>query len=115
MTKIAKKIKLAILFILAIACTSCATNCRLNADSSPLCCNSCTDDDITTAVRIQMATNRCLSYQDIEVSTYERVVTLRGSVEGPTQQRIAYELTRCVPCVKGVNNYLKNKHYLRYY
>lgn len=111
---IAKEIKLAILLILAISCTSC-TNCRYDTYTSPLCCNTCTDDDITTAVRVQMNRNRCLSYQDIEVSTYERVVTLRGSVEGPTQQRIAYHLASCVPCVKGVNMYLKNKHCLRYY
>ena len=112
---IVKQIKLAILFILVITCTSCASHCRINSDDMPLCCNTCTDEDITTAVRVQMATNRCLSYQDIEVSTYEREVTLRGSVEGPTQQRIAYELTRCVPCVKSVHSYLKNKHYTRYY
>lgn len=112
---IVKGIKLAILFILVITCTACASRCRINSDDMPLCCNSCTDDDITTAVRVQMATNRCLSYQDIEVSTYEREVTLRGSVENPTQQHIASQLTRCVPCVKSVNNQLKNKHYLRYY
>ena len=76
------------------------------------CTDSCTDSDITTHVVNLMQGDPCLSYQYIDVSTYERVVTLEGAVYNPSQARIAVDLARSVPRVRAVHSrlHIKNKY-----
>ncbi len=76
------------------------------------CVTSCTDSEINTHVINLMQGDRCLSYQYIDVSTYERVVTLEGAVANPSQARLAVDLARSVPRVRAVVSHLhiKNKY-----
>jgi osmotically-inducible protein OsmY len=95
--------KLSILTLLAIISTACAT-------VSPKTCNtSMTDNDITTNVQVKIGAEDGLNDQLIRVSTYERVVTLSGWVQNPTQQNVAYVLARSVPNVKYVKSTIKIK------
>ena len=91
-------LRVCVITLLSVFLSACGTYCGY--------CNfangSCTDHDITEAVQIRFQDDRCLSYQYLKVSTYERVVSIRGRVENPTQRRIAIEKARSVPCVKGV-------------
>jgi osmotically-inducible protein OsmY len=70
------------------------------------CPHSCTDSNITEAVRVKIYSDRCMSDQKIHVTTYERTVTLKGRVSNPTQKSIASQMARSVPGVKGVRNQL---------
>ena len=75
-------------------------------------CLTCRDDDITDTVLNKIEDNRCLSYQNINVSTYEGVVTLEGSVENQTQIHATREIVASVPNVREikVNLTIKNKY-----
>lgn len=88
------------LFILLSSCASTATVSPLTGNTSR------TDLDITTNVQTRIAGEAVLSDQDITVNTYERVVTLTGTVENPTQKNVAYVLAKSVPCVKSVKSYI---------
>lgn len=70
------------------------------------CPNSCTDNNITDAVRVKIYSDRCMSDNKIHVTTYERTVTLKGRVSNPTQKSIATQMAKSVPGVKGVRNEL---------
>lgn len=75
---------------------------------SPKTCNtSMTDNDITTTVQVRYASDTGLHYQNLHVSTYERVVTLSGTVENPTQANIALVLAQTTPNVKRVISHIK--------
>lgn len=97
-----KHIRICLLIMLALNLISCA-GFKMG------CTNSCTDEDITTSVQVKIFSDRCMSDQFIYVSTYERVVTLTGRVTNPTQKKIATQMARSVPGVKGVKNKLEVK------
>jgi osmotically-inducible protein OsmY len=89
-----------IAFSLILFCSACAS---LHTSS---CTASCTDADITTNIQVKLAADRCLRHQDIDVSSYERVVTLNGSVENPTQRSVAIQYAKSVANVKRVISHL---------
>lgn len=81
--------------------------CHPNLIVSPKTHNtSITDRDITEAIQRKIAGQPGLSDQAITVSTYERTVTLTGTVENPTQKDVASVIAKSVPCVKNVKSYL---------
>jgi len=92
-------------FLILIASTSvsCA-NLRCSG-----CHNTCTDNDINTTVQVRIAGDSCLYYQNIRVTTFDRVVTLEGGVDNPTQREAANEMAATAPCVKRVVSRLKIK------
>ena len=91
-----------IFFLATSLCASCV-------NPNYHCSNSCTDDDITTAIQVKITTDRCMSDQFIQVKTYERVVTLTGRVSNPTQKKIATNMAQSVPGVRYVKNQLEVK------
>lgn len=98
-------LKYGILPWLLIFNVSCATF------SPSYCTGSCTDADITTNIQTRLSCDKCLRYKNIHVSTYERVVTLQGEVENPTQKKIAGQIADSVPEVKYVINRIKIEPY----
>lgn len=95
--------------VMAALCCSialCLTACQKN---SLYCDTSCTDTDIKTNVQVKIAADRCLYFQNIRVTCYQRMVTLDGSVENPVQKQSASKLARSVPGVKKVRNRLRIK------
>lgn len=70
---------------------------------------SMTDTDITTNVQTRLTGDEGLRWQNINVYTYERVVTLRGTVENVSQATIAVCIAKSVPGVITVISRLKLK------
>jgi osmotically-inducible protein OsmY len=66
------------------------------------CYTSMTDNDITTTIQVKIASDPGLAYQSIHVATYERTVTLSGTVENPTQADILMIMAKSAPNVKRV-------------
>lgn len=102
-----KKIINVLLIALSIlGLSSCST-----LTTSPKTCNNCmTDNDITTNVQTRIAGEAGLADNNVHVSTYERVVTLTGTVENPTQADVAYVLACRTPNVKAVISKLGINH-----
>ena len=96
------------LFLL-ICLTLCCAGCTANAFLPRNCSMSITDADITTNVQTRIVGDRGLADNNIEVSTYERVVTLSGKVDNPAQVAITIALARSVPGVNCVISRLKIK------
>jgi osmotically-inducible protein OsmY len=96
-------IKSIMLVFLCVTCIACA-------QLSYRCSGSCTDNEITTNVQVKIASDRCLANQNIEVYTFEHIVTLEGSVENPSQRVIAVGMARSVPRVSHVVDKLTIKN-----
>lgn len=99
-----------LLSLLCFFIIGCASNKFANCTTS-----SCRDTNITTEVQIKIAADTCLNDQGIDVSTFEGVVTLNGTVENPTQRNNAIFYARSVPGVKGVRSRLTLKRDHRRY
>lgn len=95
--------------LLILLCTACST--IRTTWNVPYCPNSMTDEDITTNVQTRIAGDTGLLDQNVLVNTYERTVTLSGTVENPTQRAIAICLARTVPHVKCVISRIKIRRY----
>lgn len=81
--------------------------CHSQLIVDPKTCSTCiTDRDITTTVQVRIAAQPGLGDQGITVSTYERTVTLTGTVNNPTQRNVAVLIAKSVPGVKRVKSYL---------
>jgi len=93
------------LSMLLLTCISCAGYRTSN------CSDTCTDTDITTTIQVRISSDQCLNYQHILVNTYERRVTLDGTVENPTQARAALAIAQGVPGVKSVKSKLVIRRY----
>ena len=65
------------------------------------------DGRITTAVKARLVADSELKALDINVDTYDSVVTLRGNVRRAAQSSAAEREARAVAGVKSVHNELK--------
>jgi osmotically-inducible protein OsmY len=70
-----------------------------------------TDEDITTNIQTRFAGDTGLADQRIFVKTYERAVTLSGTVENETQRCIAIKLASRVRCVQSITSKIKIKRF----
>jgi len=67
------------------------------------------DAAITSAVKSKLIESRDVKALDVNVDTYEGVVSLRGEVKTAAQRAAAERLARSVKGVKSVKNELKVK------
>jgi len=67
------------------------------------------DGAITTAVKSKLIATRDVKAFDVNVDTYEGVVSLRGDVHTASQRAAAERVARSVKGVKGVKNQLRVK------
>ena len=64
------------------------------------------DVHLTTTVKAALFGNEHLRAWDINVDTYQNVVTLRGSVENAAELKLAEDIARGTPGVKSVESQL---------
>lgn len=65
------------------------------------------DSAITTAVKSKLVASRDVKALDVNVDTYEGVVTLRGEVQTAGQRTAAQRIASASKGVKGVKNELR--------
>lgn len=70
-----------------------------------------TDDEITETIQVQYMADTGLADQSLRVYTYERVVTLKGNVQNPSQLCIAVMIARKTCGVRSVISQIKIKSY----
>ena len=70
-----------------------------------------TDEDITETIQVKIMGDKGLADQSLRVYTYERVVTLKGNVQNPTQRCVAEMLAKDTCGVKRVISQIKVKSY----
>ena len=98
-------------FLLTLICMLC-TSCSSFALRCPATCNtSMTDDELTETIQVQYMADTGLADQSLRVYTYERVVTLKGNVQNPSQLCIAVMIARKTCGVRSVISHIKIKSY----
>ena len=70
-----------------------------------------TDDaTVTNAVETALSRSTAVSARDVETSTRQGTVTLKGTVDTPAQREAAVKIAAQVPGVKNINNRLNTRH-----